>query len=259
MKKTLSTLVLSISFFSFAWVVSALPVPADFIHNNANRAVDFNVAPVVADGFVLGDPPVINFKAGILMMHDRAITRLDKVKDYIERNRTLSVQERQKVLSKVSEGKKAFKERKKMIEDRPDLDQRASDGERSVSASVWGDYSVQIYWAIMNGRIADKQNILNKTKAVVTKLEIYINLAKKIGANTDIAENNLAKIKVSLVSAETNLKEAKINIDRAGFEWGDAKEFFKTANKDLKKANEDIKEIKSLSKEVVKELRKVAK
>ena len=259
MKKTLSTLVLSISFFSLAWVAFAFPVPADFIHNDANRVVDFNINPVVPDGVVLGDPPVIDLKGGIFMMHDRAMTRLDKVKAHIERNRTLSVQERQKVLSKVDEGKKAFKERKKMVEGWPNLDQRASDGERSVSASVWGDYSVQIYWAIMNGRIADKQNILNKAKAVVTKLEIYINLAKKIGAKTDIAESDLAKIKVALVSAETNLEEAKINIDRTGFKWDDAKEFFKTGNKDLKKANENIKEIKSLSKEVVKELRKVAK
>ena len=259
MKKILSTFIVSVSFFGFALVAFALPVPADFIHNNGNRAVDFNVAPVAADGFILGDPPVINLKAGILMMHDRAITRLDKVKTLIERNRTLSVQEKQKVLSKVNEGKKAFKERKKQIEDGPDLDQRASDGERNVSTITWSDYSVQIYRTIMNGRIADKQNILNKAKAVVTKLEIYINLAKKIGANTDIAENDLAKIKVALVSAETNLKESKINIDRTGLKWGDAKEFFKTANKDLKKVNENIKEIKSLSREVVKELRKVAK
>ena len=261
MKKTLSTLVLSISFFSLAWVASALPVPADFIHNDVNRVVDFNINPVVPDGVVLGDPPVINLKAGILMMHDRLIMRLDKIKARVEENRTLSSQEKHKVLSMIDRYKETFKTRKKQTEDGPALDQFSSDSERNISAGLWNDDAVQVHEAIIKGRITDKQNILNKAKAVATKLEIYIKLAKKSGVKTDAAESDLAKIKVALVSTETYLKEASLSVNKVagGSDWSDAKVFFKASNKSLKKVNENIKEVKLLSKEVMKELRKVAK
>ena len=261
MKKILSTFIVSISFFSLAWVASALPVPADFIHNDGNRVVDFDINPVVADGFVLGDPLVINFKDGILMMHDRVMMRLDKIKARVEENKTLSSQEKHKVLSVVDDYKNIFKTRKKQTEDGPALDQLSSDSERNISAGLWDDGAVLIYVTIAKGRITDKQNSLNKAKAISAKLEIYIKLAKKSGVKTDAIESDLAKIKVALVSAETYLKEASLSVDKVagGSDWSDAKVFFKASNKSLKKVNENIKEVKVLSKEVVKELRKVAK
>jgi hypothetical protein len=262
MKKTLITSILSISFFSFAWVAFALPVPADFIHNNnANRVIDLNVNPAVGNGAVLGEPPVINLKAGTLMMHDRLLMRLGKVKTRVEENRTLSSQEKHKVLSIVKDYKKVFEVRREQTESGPALDQFSANSERNISAGLWNDGSVRIHAATIKGRIADRQNILNKANAVVAKLEIYIKLAKKGGMQTDTAENNLAKIKVDLVSVETYLKEASLAVDKTagGSDWDDAKVFFKAANKSLKKANENIKEARLLSKEVVTELRKAIK
>ncbi len=261
MKKTLGILTLSISFFSFAWVALALPVPADFINNNVNRVVDFNVNPAVNNGVVLGEPPVINLKTGILMMYDRLLMRLGKVKARIEENRTLSSQEKHKALSIVEDYKEVFKTRKEQTESGPALDQFSSDSERNISAGLWNDGAVKISAGIIEGRLADKQNILNKARAVVAKLEIYIKLAKEGGAQTDAVEGDLAKIKVELVSMETYLKEAKLSVDKvaSGSDWDDAKVFFKEANKSLKKANKSIKEVKLLSKEIVKELRKEIK
>jgi hypothetical protein len=262
MKKILTKITLATLFFGLLYSTGLAFAPINF-NLNPNDVAEFkpNIPDINNDEGAPFDNQVIRNKFTILHPLNLLIKAYDKTLVRLENAKHFSASEMDAIVQVIKAEKNEAKKIKREVERDGNFDEEKRN-EAMDKFGLFSDGATRGIPKVVNeNQVKHGKKVLTNLENVINKIKIYVGIAKNNNLEVDSVQSKLTKAENKLSMASNGLNEierilGKINRGTGALK---IKGYFEEINTKLKNVYKNIAETKDLTKEALKELKKVTK